>query len=112
MSVTSAICESSAVRCCSLESSTTASVRSSRKRSSRRIFRSAYCRTCSGTSMFLPLTIVLTADLQNVDRARPAGRYPVGTHKHLEEPLPRDQYRSPVWQIDLTCFRYPNLNRW
>ena len=41
-----------------------ASVRSSRKRSRRRVFRSAYCRTASGTSMFLPLTIVLTADLQ------------------------------------------------
>jgi len=53
-SVTSTICESAPLRCCSVDSSTTASDRSSRKRSSRRILRSAYCLTESGTSMFLP----------------------------------------------------------
>ena len=47
----------------SFESSTMASVRSSRRRSRRPSRRSAYSRTRSGTSTFLPLTIVLTRHL-------------------------------------------------
>src|SRR5664280_1356448 len=43
------------------------------KRSRRRIFRSAYCRTASGTSRFLPLTIVLTVDLQGGGRPATLG---------------------------------------
>ena len=54
---------SAALRCCSFESSTTASVRSSRIRSIRWSLRSAYARTRSGTSTFLPLTIVFTRHL-------------------------------------------------
>ena len=62
-SVTSAMWACAALRWDSFDSSTMASVRSSRSRSRRANLRSAYCRTRSGTSRFLPLTIVLTGDL-------------------------------------------------
>src|SRR4029079_7836592 len=56
--VTSAMWASEALLCVSLENSTKASVRSSSRRSSRWSLRSVYSRTRSGTSTFLPLTMV------------------------------------------------------
>src|SRR5664280_736057 len=44
--------------------------------------------------MFLPLTIVLTADLRNATRARPAGVGPARARAPREEPLAQRQYRS------------------
>ena len=72
-SVTSAMWASDALRWASFDSSTTASVLSSNRRSRRANLRSAYCRTRSGTSRFLPLTIVLTAHLPARTRHLAAG---------------------------------------
>jgi hypothetical protein len=44
--------------------------------------------------MFLPLTIVLTADLRNALCARSAAWRPAEAHALQDEPLPRGQYRS------------------
>ena len=56
-------------RCCGAARwrvrSAASAIPSSSSRSSRRILRSVYSRTDSGTSTLLPLTIVLTADLHN-----------------------------------------------
>ena len=69
--VTSAMCASEALRWRSFENSTVASLRSSRRRSRRCSLRSVYSRTRSGTSTFLPLTMVRMRHLPGPVRLDP-----------------------------------------
>ena len=75
--VTSAMCASDALRWCSFENSTVASERSSRRRSRRWSLRSVYSRTRSGTSTFLPLTMVRMRHLRGHGDSDPS----IGRHR-------------------------------